>query len=90
MYLERRHRGGDRQAAEEIRRGLEGRVRKSALAQAGQQGKGFKPLTGIKALQRGAEPYGQQPWALPGKPWYAPGSVASGPGTPFLPQRDRK
>lgn len=75
--------GGDR-----IRRGLEGHGRKSALAQTGQQGKGFKPLKGIKALQRGAESCGQPPRALPGKLWHAPGSVASGPGTPFLPRRE--
>lgn len=71
-----------------IRRGLDGHGRKSALAQIGQQGKGFKPLTGIKALQKGAESSGQQPRALPGKLWHAPGSVASGPGTPFLPRRE--
>lgn len=71
-----------------IRRGLEGHGRKSALPQTWQQGKGFKPLKGIKALQRGAESCGQPPRALPGKLWHAPGSVASGPGTPFLPRRE--
>jgi len=71
-----------------IRWGLESRIRKSALAQTGQQGKGFKPLTGIKALPKGAESSGQQPRALPGKLWHARGGVASGPGTPFLPQTE--
>lgn len=37
-----------------IKWGLEGHVRKSALAQTGQQGKGFKPLTRIKSFAEGS------------------------------------
>lgn len=39
-----------------MRRSLEGHLRKPALAQTGQQGKGFKPLTGLRLCRE--EPSG--------------------------------